>query len=546
MPYAIYLRKSRVDLEAEAHGEGDTLARHRKTLLALAAAQQLNVTHIYEEVVSGDTIAARPQMQQLLADVDEGLWEGVLVMEVERLARGDTIDQGIVAQAFKVTDTKIITPLKSYDPNNEFDEEYFEFGLFMARREYKVINRRLQRGRLASVKEGKWVGNTPPYGYRRVKLAQDKGFWLEPDPETAPVVRNIFHWYVEGRSDGTVIHPMGLQAICTKLNQSGIPSPSRQTWSASTLRDLLQNPVYCGLIRWGWRKQQKTYHKATGTWQATRSRAAFGEYPVYQGLHEPLVTRECWDAAQAKFATHPSRPGPKQMAQKNPLAGLCYCSVCGRAMVRRPYKSIPPQLICAYPTCPTKGSYLSMVEDAVLEALENTLNELRLGADPVGAAHRRSGDVGHGAGRPGEGVGTGAGPAEEALRLPGAWHLHRTGLFVPKRHPGSPPSGRPSADRPAHPAAGHHRPGGALPTRAGAQDPARAGHLPRLPVRARATRPAQDHPPAHRIRQNHRRTLPAIRYADHTLHALALICTLTDNPPEQNNSHHSSILRRFG
>ena len=48
MPYALYLRKSRVDLEAEAHGEGDTLARHRKTLLALAAAQQLNVTHIYE------------------------------------------------------------------------------------------------------------------------------------------------------------------------------------------------------------------------------------------------------------------------------------------------------------------------------------------------------------------------------------------------------------------------------------------------------------------------------------------------------------------
>lgn len=386
MPYAIYLRKSRVDLEAEAHGEGDTLARHRKTLLALAAAQRLNVTRIYEEVVSGDTIAARPQMQQLLADVDEGLWEGVLVMEVERLARGDTIDQGIVAQAFKITNTKIITPLKSYDPNNEFDEEYFEFGLFMARREYKVINRRLQRGRLASVKEGKWVGNTPPYGYLRVKLTQEKGFGLEPDPETAPVVRNIFHWYVEGRSDGTVIHPMGLQAICSKLNQSGIPSPSHQTWTASTVRDLLQNPVYCGLIRWGWRPQQKKYNKDTGAWEYSRGRVSFGTYPVYQGLHEPLVSRECWDAAQAKFSTHPSRPGPKQMAQKNPLAGLCYCSVCGRAMVRRPYKSIPPQLICAYPTCPTKGSYLSMVEDAVLEALENTLNELRLGTDPCGTA----------------------------------------------------------------------------------------------------------------------------------------------------------------
>lgn len=119
--YAIYLRKSRVDLEAEAAGSGDTLARHRNTLLELAAARQLSVSKIYEEVVSGDTIAARPQMQQLLSDVEAGRWEGVLVMEVERLARGDTIDQGLVAQAFKFSDTRIITPVKSYDPNNEFD-----------------------------------------------------------------------------------------------------------------------------------------------------------------------------------------------------------------------------------------------------------------------------------------------------------------------------------------------------------------------------------------------------------------------------------------
>ena len=41
---------------------------------------------------------------------------------------GNTRDQGIVAEAFKYSDTKIITPSKTYDPNNEFDEEYFEFG----------------------------------------------------------------------------------------------------------------------------------------------------------------------------------------------------------------------------------------------------------------------------------------------------------------------------------------------------------------------------------------------------------------------------------
>ena len=101
MAYLIYLRKSRMDMEAEARGEGETLARHRTTLLALARRMGLEIGGIYEEIVSGETIAARPQMQRLLSEVEAGQWEGVLVMEVERLARGDSIDQGIVAQAFK-------------------------------------------------------------------------------------------------------------------------------------------------------------------------------------------------------------------------------------------------------------------------------------------------------------------------------------------------------------------------------------------------------------------------------------------------------------
>ncbi|MCL1904457.1 MAG: recombinase family protein, partial [Oscillospiraceae bacterium] len=149
--YCMYLRKSRADAEAEQRGEGETLARHEKTLFELARRHKLNVCQVYREIVSGETIAARPVMQQLLSEISEGMWTGVLVMEVERLARGDTIDQGMVMQAFKYSETRIITPMKTYDPNNEFDEEYFEFGLFMSRREYKTINRRLQQGRITSV-----------------------------------------------------------------------------------------------------------------------------------------------------------------------------------------------------------------------------------------------------------------------------------------------------------------------------------------------------------------------------------------------------------
>ncbi len=380
--YAIYLRKSRVDLEAEAAGSGDTLARHRNTLLELAAARQLSVSKIYEEVVSGDTIAARPQMQQLLSDVEAGRWEGVLVMEVERLARGDTIDQGLVAQAFKFSDTRIITPVKSYDPNNEFDEEYFEFGLFMSRREYKVINRRLQRGRLASVKEGKWVSNRAPYGYIRQKLTNEKGYTLVPDPETSPVVQSIYQWYVEGYPRGDAVIPFGLQAICRELNRAGIRSATGKTWGPAAVRELLSNPVYCGMVRWGWRPQQKQIAKPGAELTVKRARLPYGTYPLYQGLHRPIVPRERWDAAQRKLGAHRSRPGPTQMEMQNPLSGLCHCALCGHAMARRPYKKISPQLICTDTSCPTKGAYLDVVEDAVLEGLRDILSALYLGTEP--------------------------------------------------------------------------------------------------------------------------------------------------------------------
>ena len=71
MAYCLYLRKSRADMEAEARGEGETLARHEKLLLEVAKRGPYTVTQIYREIVSGETIAARPVVQQLLQEVEE-------------------------------------------------------------------------------------------------------------------------------------------------------------------------------------------------------------------------------------------------------------------------------------------------------------------------------------------------------------------------------------------------------------------------------------------------------------------------------------------
>ena len=212
MSYFIYLRKSRKDEDLEKE-YGDTLIRHRKVLLSLAKRMNLTITEIFEEVVSGESLASRPEIQRMLSEIERGGCDGVLVMEVERLARGDTVDQGIISRTFSVTGTKIITPTKTYDPENEFDQEYFEFGLFMSRREYKTLQRRQQAGRIASVKEGKFVCSTAPYGYRKVKIKDGKGYTLEPEAPACDVVKTIFDLYCGTGTIGLVAAARGAAGV---------------------------------------------------------------------------------------------------------------------------------------------------------------------------------------------------------------------------------------------------------------------------------------------------------------------------------------------
>ena len=136
--YVKYLRKSRFDRDYAELSVEETLKRHEAILDKLAADRGYSIAKTYYEVVSGESIAARPEIQKLLEEVGAGLYAGVLVVDLERLARGNGADQAYISQVFQFSGAKIITPLKVYDPSNEFDEEYFEFGLFMSRREYKT------------------------------------------------------------------------------------------------------------------------------------------------------------------------------------------------------------------------------------------------------------------------------------------------------------------------------------------------------------------------------------------------------------------------
>lgn len=391
--YCIYLRKSRMDLELEKRGEGETLARHRAALVELAKKLNLNVVKIYQEVVSGESIVSRPQMQELMRDVENGSYDGVLVMEIERLARGDTMDQGLVAQTFKYSGTKIITPLKTYDPNDEYDEEFFEFGLFMSRREYKTINRRLKRGLYASAKEGKWLSPKAPYGYRRVPLTDRKGTTLEPIEDQAAVIRMIFDLYVNGLEG----RRYGIQAIAHRLNELGIPAARRDYWQKETIRDILNNPVYAGKIRYGYRRSQKKI--VNGERVIYRPISYDENCIIAEGLHPAIISAELYDAAQKYSETRPIMPVGYKKEIKNPMAGLIICKLCGRKMSLRKSTTAnkPDYLVCHARSCTNVSSPLFVVENKLIKSLEawvkqyefeiSAQNESSSAAQQIAAVH---------------------------------------------------------------------------------------------------------------------------------------------------------------
>mgnify|MGYP002524149278 CR=1 FL=1 len=367
--YAIYLRKSRADLDAEALGQGETLARHRRQLLELAERCGFEIGEIYQEIRSGDSIEARPEMLRLLADVEKRRWKGVLCMDIDRLARGDSADQGRITRTFSLSDTLIITPNRTYDMANDEDEEYADFGLFIARKEYKSIRRRMLRGRIASAKEGHFIGSTPPFGYDKVRLENGRAYTLAPNHESE-AVKLIFAMCIFGE---------GCTKIARRLDALGAVPRSGGSWSRATVADILRNPVYCGKIRWQYRRERRSSSGGV----ITRHRAVSENHILVQGLHPALVSEEDFRRAQEMMEGRARAPVNLGAELKNPLAGLVFCGKCG-ALMQRMHDKRSARLVCPG-GCGNVSSELRLVEEALLSGLSDWLSAAVQAAPPAEA-----------------------------------------------------------------------------------------------------------------------------------------------------------------
>ena len=358
MKVAIYLRKSRQDEEAEKRGEHETLSRHRSTLFKLAKEQNLNIVEVKEELISGESISYRPKMLELLEEVKQGLYDAVLVMDIDRLGRGNMQDQGLILDTFKQSKTKIITPRKVYDLSNEFDEEYSEFEAFMARKELKLITRRMQRGRIKSVEEGKCISSNAPFGYKFE--FEGKNRFLVVDDEKANIVKIIFDMYLEG---------LGAYKIANYLNSLGYKTSTGRDWYEKGIRDIIKNKAYCGYIVWN---------------KVERKRNSSRRSPEKQieslGLHEPIISEDIWNKAQEMRTKRSISPVHDNKKLTNPLAGLVKCKLCGATLTASSstYGGKKVKFLSCKTCYKVAAVKLDVFESEVLNSLDSILNTYKL------------------------------------------------------------------------------------------------------------------------------------------------------------------------
>ena len=370
----IYLRKSRTDDPALSVEE--VLSKHEQMLDDWIdrnmpdALRRIPESNRYREIVSGETIDSRPKVQELLRRIESPRVKAVLIVEPQRLSRGDLEDIGRLVKLLRYSNTIVITLQYTYDLRDERDRDMFERELKRGNEFLEYQKRIMNNGRLLSVQNGNFIGQKPPFGYRKVviKDGKRKQHTLEPDPERAPIVKMVFEMYANGTS---------AHQIAKTLCDMGIKTSDGGKWVTSSVRQMLINDHYIGMVHWNRRKTVKLIED--GELIATRPRSS--DYLKYPGKHPPIIDLDLWNAVQAIKGQMP--PVKEKSKFANPFAGLVYCQ-CGARMSRRQYfhngvERCAPRLLCENQTeCGTASCTLAEFTEYVVAALNEVISDFDL------------------------------------------------------------------------------------------------------------------------------------------------------------------------
>ena len=368
----MYLRKSRADdpmLSVE-----EVLSKHESKLDDWAdrnLSAPIPERNRLRELVSGESISDRSEFQKVLKLVESPAIKAVLVVDVARLGRPDTAEIGLISKIFRYTNICVITPERTFNVADDFEREMFENELKRGNYYLEASKKQLSRGREISAGSGNYICSKPPYGYDKITIIENKRRCptLAVNEEQANVVRMIFNAYVNEN--------VGTQTIANRLNDLNIKPPQSALWSADTIRDMLENAVYIGKIRWNQRKAVLVVDN--GEFRKTRPKTPERSVITAEGKHEAIISEELFNAAQAKRGRSHRTCANKEL--RNPLASLLYCE-CGRSMSYRhstrgnnQYRK-EPRLVCnGQKHCGNGSCSVTEIVDFVAELLKKKIAE---------------------------------------------------------------------------------------------------------------------------------------------------------------------------
>ena len=301
--------------------DGYSLDAQKDKLKRYAEFQNMVIAGEYsDEGKSGKNIAGRPQFQQMLKDIEamKNKVEYVLVFKLSRFGR-NAADVLSSLQRMQDYGVNLICVEDGIDSSKDSGKLMISVLSAVAEIERENILVQTMEGRRQKAREGKWNGGFAPYGY---KLENGELLIAEDEVE---VIRIIFDKYVYTN--------MGATAIAAYLNDRGYKKKLRQNntselFSAHFVKMVLDNPVYCGKLAYGRRKTEKI--------PGTRNQFHIvkqDEYPVYDGIHEAIVSEEMWLLAQKKRSTTSVKSEKiYNLDHENILSGILRCPVCGAGM----------------------------------------------------------------------------------------------------------------------------------------------------------------------------------------------------------------------
>jgi len=289
---------------------------------------------VYIDNGTTGTTFERDEFKRMLADIEAGKVNCIIVKDLSRLGR-NVIDTGYyIEKYFPGNGVRFISVTDNFDSE---DKNSVHGGIVlplknMINEAYALdISRKIRKQAQASMKAGDYIGARPPYGYVK---APDNCHKLIIDPETAPVVRQIFEWAYE---------KAGLNTIVKRLNDAGILSPShdkrkkglithenltgKDKWQTFTVTQILSREIYTGDMVQG--KSKTVNHKQISVDEEN--------WIVVHDTHEAIVSREMFEAVRAyrEQVSENSVQREKKPYTENIFKGKIFCGCCGGSLHRQ-------------------------------------------------------------------------------------------------------------------------------------------------------------------------------------------------------------------